>query len=105
MSDVILTLHYPKSAITQVQEYPSVHAAIAVAHEHLAGFPTGYAQITDKATGQLVMPNEELHGTLETSRRRNEPAAPVADTTAPPGIGLLARLFGRPREGSENQPA
>jgi hypothetical protein len=105
MSDVILTMHYPKSGITQMQEHPSIHAAITVAHGHLAGFPDGYAQISDKASGQVLMPNEELRATLDTSRRRVEPVEAVSDTPTPPGAGLLARWFGRARDGGESQPA
>ena len=92
MTDVILTLHYPKTGIVQTQEYPSIHPAIAIAHGHFAAFPDGFAQISDKESQQVVMANEELRGTYEMSRRREESPEEIP---APEQSGFFARWFGQ----------
>ena len=89
---VILTLHYPKTGIVQTQDYPTIHPAIAIAHGHLAAFPDGFAQIIDAETQQVLMPHEELRGTFEMSRRRDESPE---ETAAPQDAGLFARWFGQ----------
>ena len=101
---VILSLHYPKTGIVQSQEYPTIHQAITIAHGHFASFPEGYAQITDKDSQQVVMANEELRGTFETSRKRDEVPAETPAETLPPEQqpGFFSRLFGG--RSSDTQP-
>ena len=90
---VILTLQYPKTGIVQTQDYPTIHLAITVAHGHYAAFPGGYAQITDKESSEVVMANEELRGTFEMARKRDEaPADPIAQ---PQETGFFSRWFGQ----------
>src|SRR5947209_3171841 len=89
---VILTMHYPKSGIIQSQEFPTLHIATEIAHAHFAAFPDGYAQITDPDSQKVLMANEELRGTYDMARRREEtPEAPPRreDTVS----GFFSRLF------------
>jgi hypothetical protein len=94
MAELILTMYYPKSGITQAQEYLSLNEAILTAHTHLHAFPAGYAQITDKASGEVVMANEDLLAGLANSRRS---ASHDEDLTT--GSGFLARWFSPRNDG------
>ena len=96
MTDVILTLHYPKSGTTQVQEFPSIQIAMTVAHDHLAAFPDGYAQISDKQSNDVLMPCSELRATMESARRRAELPDEMPAAGGATGAGLFSRWFGKP---------
>jgi hypothetical protein len=95
MTAVILTLHYPKTGIVQSQEYPTLHLATSVAHGHYAAFPGGYAQITDKDSAQVLMANEELRGTFDMARRRDEAPAAPQPVEQPEESGFFSRWFGQ----------
>jgi hypothetical protein len=98
MTELILTMHYPKSGITQAQEYLSLQEAIVTAHTHQAAFPDGYAQISEKGTGTVMMSNEDLRAGLDSARRPSEAAEMV------PAASLIGWLFGRRRDSDEHQP-
>ena len=91
---VILSLHYPKTGIVQTQEYSTIHQAVTIAHGHFAAFPTGFAQISDKDSQQVLMPNEELRGTFDQSRKREEMPEERLQPEPEQG-GFFTRWFGQ----------
>ena len=98
---VILTLHYPKSGIVQTQEYSSIHQAVTVAHAHFAAFPDGVAQISEAENQRVLMPYEELRGTFEQSKRREDTADAALAQQEDTVSGFFSRLFGARPSGEQ----